>query len=498
MKINVKIIILVQLEFVLFIFFLSCSTVKVDRVRTIEQAFNINNIDNALSHYTDNVVFDVDVLKGSGKQALRDGAEWDSVVNTRLAFSDVKINGDSVVCKCTDENDLSKMLGVSKGFYDPVTFVFNDGLIQNVKFERTSESRNASAAAFSPLIKWASGEKSTRLKELMPDGKIVLSAESANGWMELAREWREVQESGTIEKKKVITDQWLKLWNNIEISIAEEIFTKDFASHIPQFPEVKDLVSYKNEIERTPTDIQDFHSEINDLLGKGNKIAARFSAEGTWIGKIGEKQIDPVNYTNTWIVIFRFEGNKIAEEWWQFDNLGVMQQLGLIPTTKEGPPAMMRSEPKDFVWSEPSGKTGDPGTPAENKSIVMSEYEAWNQRNIDTLNNVIDRVYSPDFVFHDPAHPHVTDLESYKKWAVDECLIPFPDLSLVVQDLFVDGNKVAVRWTFTGTHKALGNKVTQDGISIYRLADGKIVETWSECDMLGTVQQLMAAISEKK
>ncbi len=298
------------------------------------------------------------------------------------------------------------------------------------------------------------------------------------------------------KQKKVITDEWLKLWNTGKLSIADEIFTKDFVSHIPQFTNVKDLVSYKDEIKRTPNEIQDFHAEVNDLIGKGDKIAARFSAAGVYIGKIGEKQIDHINYTNTWIIIFRFKGNKIAEEWWQFDILGVMQQVGIIPPSKEGLPALMRSKPEDFIWGNSSNVTGDPGNSASNKAIVMHEYKAWNQKNADTLKKVLDEVYSSEFVYHDPARPHVTDLDSYKKWAVEECLVPFPDLYMGAEDVISEGNKVAVRWTFTGTHKAFGKQIKQDGISIYRIAGGKIVEAWCACDMLGTVQQFQAANKE--
>ncbi len=193
MKANLKRFVLVQLPFLLLIFFLSCSTRHIDRAKVIEQAFNINNIDSALSHYTDNVVFIIDAFNGSGKQVLRHGAEWDSIVNTHLSFSDIKIIGDSVICKCTEENDLSKLLGINKGFYDPVIFVFKDGLIRYMKFERTSESQNTSDSAFGTLIKWASGERSNQLKKLMPEGKFIINAESANGWLVLAREWQEAK-----------------------------------------------------------------------------------------------------------------------------------------------------------------------------------------------------------------------------------------------------------------------------------------------------------------
>ncbi|MEJ2615412.1 MAG: ester cyclase, partial [Ignavibacteriaceae bacterium] len=98
--------------------------------------------------------------------------------------------------------------------------------------------------------------------------------------------------------------------------------------------------------------------------------------------------------------------------------------------------------------------------------------------------------------YHDPSRPHVIDLKSYKTWAVEECLTPFPDLYMSAKDVIIENNKAAVRWTFTGTQKILVKQISQDGISIYRLTDGKIVEAWCACDMLGTVQLLMDATME--
>ena len=300
----------------------------------------------------------------------------------------------------------------------------------------------------------------------------------------------------TIAHKKIIAEQWLKLWNNGDLSIADEIFASDFISHIPQFTNVNNLVSYKAEVARTGNDIKNFSAKVEGIISNGDKAAARFSASGIYNGNIGDVQVKDVNYTNTWIVIFRFKEGKIAEEWWQFDNLGVRQQLGVIPPSKEGLPALMRSEPKDFIWGNSSNVAGDPGDPESNKSIIMHEYSAWNKKNADTLIKVLNEIYSPQFLYHDPSRPHVTDLKSYIKWAVEECLTPFPDLSMEARDVIIDDNKAAVRWTFTGTHKILGKKIGQDGISMYRLADGKIVEAWCACDMLGTVQQLMDATRE--
>ena len=76
----------------------------------------------------------------------------------------------------------------------------------------------------------------------------------------------------------------------------------------------------------------------------------------------------------------------------------------------------------------------------------------------------------------------------------------FPDLRLSIDELFAHEDKVVWRWRSEGTHTGefFGLLPTHKrgevtGISIARLEDGKVVETWSEWDNLGLLRQLGAA-----
>jgi steroid delta-isomerase-like uncharacterized protein len=118
--------------------------------------------------------------------------------------------------------------------------------------------------------------------------------------------------------------------------------------------------------------------------------------------------------------------------------------------------------------------------------------EAWNKRNL----AIIDEVFTSEAVVHDPAVPAVADLESLKQF-IAAYLTAFPDLQVTVDDLFATEGKVATRWTVRGTHKGefLGiapteKSVAVTGITIYRLADRKIAEYWTNWDSPGLLQQL--------
>jgi predicted ester cyclase len=66
-----------------------------------------------------------------------------------------------------------------------------------------------------------------------------------------------------------------------------------------------------------------------------------------------------------------------------------------------------------------------------------------------------------------------------------------------INDIFSSGDKVVVRWTGTGEHVAevngiapTGNRIDVSAISIHRMEDGRIAETWEVWDTLGFLQQI--------
>jgi len=78
-------------------------------------------------------------------------------------------------------------------------------------------------------------------------------------------------------------------------------------------------------------------------------------------------------------------------------------------------------------------------------------------------------------------------------------LASFPDYFVITEgDLIAEGDKVVERWTCGGTFTGApyfgtpvtGKRFSVTGISIYRIARGKIVEHWAEADFLGAAQQL--------
>ncbi|MGD9048528.1 MAG: ester cyclase [Anaerolineae bacterium] len=118
--------------------------------------------------------------------------------------------------------------------------------------------------------------------------------------------------------------------------------------------------------------------------------------------------------------------------------------------------------------------------------------EIWAKGNLDA----VDELCSRDHVFYDPGGGEPLDREGYRQ-DVREWFNSFVEVEAPVDDIVAEGDKVVVRWTWSGTHIAefwgappTGRRITVTGINILRIAGGKIVEEWEEADLLGMKRQL--------
>jgi steroid delta-isomerase-like uncharacterized protein len=127
----------------------------------------------------------------------------------------------------------------------------------------------------------------------------------------------------------------------------------------------------------------------------------------------------------------------------------------------------------------------------ENKAIARRFFEqVWNEGKLDRFEEFI----AQDVVPH--TGPGVTDAESMKQ-SLAMIRDALPDINIVLDDELTVEDKVVTRFTISGTHKgdfngipATGKQAVWSGITIYRLAGGKIVEFWTQVDNLGMMQQL--------
>jgi len=108
-----------------------------------------------------------------------------------------------------------------------------------------------------------------------------------------------------------------------------------------------------------------------------------------------------------------------------------------------------------------------------------------------------DEILAPEAIGHDPALPEPTRGPEGLKAAATGYRTGFPDLTIKVEEQLAEGDSVCTRWTAVGTNTGefwgiapTGKQATVTGITIDRIAEGKIVESWTNWDALGLMQQL--------
>jgi steroid delta-isomerase-like uncharacterized protein len=112
---------------------------------------------------------------------------------------------------------------------------------------------------------------------------------------------------------------------------------------------------------------------------------------------------------------------------------------------------------------------------------------------------VADELIAADFVGYDPALPEPMRGPAGVKQQAEGYRAAFSDMRLTLEEEIAEGDRVVTRWTARGTHDgelfgipATGKQVTVSGITIDRIVDGRIAETWTNWDTLGLLQQLGA------
>lgn len=133
-------------------------------------------------------------------------------------------------------------------------------------------------------------------------------------------------------------------------------------------------------------------------------------------------------------------------------------------------------------------------TETENKEITRKiPDEIFNDGNLD----LVDEIFADDYVSRPPEASEPLHGPEELKEFISEFQTAFPDFEVTVKDEIAEDDKVVQRRKFTGTHEGeimgiepTGEKIKSEAIVIFRLEDGKVVESWEQADMMGVMEQL--------
>lgn len=188
--------------YLLFLFLLttSCTSKSDGPVKAYQEAHNSGDVEKELSFFAEDVKYGV-VGQWSieGKEKLRKLVEADAALNSHIVVTGLKVDGDIVTCKIKEQNDWLKLAKIGVLYYESSEFIFEEGLIKEVRLRFTEKSFKALQEFQATFGRWASKKRSQELAELGAPGMLV--KENVGLLLRLLREWREdgQEEKPTVE-----------------------------------------------------------------------------------------------------------------------------------------------------------------------------------------------------------------------------------------------------------------------------------------------------------
>ena len=142
-------------------------------------------------------------------------------------------------------------------------------------------------------------------------------------------EFKHLQEQER-RNKKLIEHYWDELWNKRNLAILDEILMPDIVFKSARSTN-EGIDAYKNLCRMYAAAFEKTEVEIQDLIASDNKVVSRVMFSCVHTGELDGIPASGKELKLPAFTIFRLEHGKIAEEWEIFDELGMLQQIGVTP-----------------------------------------------------------------------------------------------------------------------------------------------------------------------
>jgi steroid delta-isomerase-like uncharacterized protein len=134
----------------------------------------------------------------------------------------------------------------------------------------------------------------------------------------------------SIENNKAIARQLTETLDEGNVNKLRELLSPDFVSHFAGMPKPLNREQYIQVNTMAKAAFSDLKRTVEDMIAEGDKVAVRITARGTHTGAFQGIAATGKQTEITGIAIRRIAEGKIVEEWVINDQLGLMQQLGVI------------------------------------------------------------------------------------------------------------------------------------------------------------------------
>jgi steroid delta-isomerase-like uncharacterized protein len=135
------------------------------------------------------------------------------------------------------------------------------------------------------------------------------------------------------EENKTVVRRFLEeIFTAGNLELVDELFAPDYVLHDPVVPdEVSGPEGMKRYVSMYRSAYPDTHFTVEDQIAEGDKVVTRWTGQGTQQGELMGIPPTGERVTITGITVDRLSGGKIEEEWNNFDQLGLLRQLGVAP-----------------------------------------------------------------------------------------------------------------------------------------------------------------------
>ena len=286
----------------------------------------------------------------------------------------------------------------------------------------------------------------------------------------------EVDTQQANHNKRLAMRYFKEIMTGCDLATIYELIAPNFVFTLPTHPEpyhgpdgFKELVTMLHGC------FPDFYITPVDAVAKGDTVVVRWRGGGTHLGGAihtvaGDIPASGRHFDIDGISWMRFENGQLVEVIGHEDTVGMFTQLGIVPSPMTA------------------------STPEQNLAMSHRYFdEVMNQGKLEVINEIM----TPDFEFIIPTQPKpIAGYDDFSGFVM-YLRNAFPDIKFsVLREVAVD-NKVASRWSITGTHKGeflgmapSGNSIKDFGIDIFTFENGKIRTVHVNENDFGLFQQL--------
>lgn len=126
----------------------------------------------------------------------------------------------------------------------------------------------------------------------------------------------------------------LEIWGEGRLELVDELYAPAYVDHVSRGPEpstVEGPAGLKQAVAAFRAAFPDLRYEVDDQIAEGEIVVTRFSAAGTHEREFLGAAPSGRRVAYTGIDVNRVRDGRIVESWIQYDALGLLQQLGLVP-----------------------------------------------------------------------------------------------------------------------------------------------------------------------